>query len=97
MFLNTERCKTYHSQKCGPGFTSQQKYEHTNLNSRHPEPPDFFQPAPDSCCSKKKRTVSYSVGDLEGFILDPDPALNFPSSGSMRIQIRMLPIFIKYI
>ena len=33
-------------------------------------------------------SVIGSVADPEWFIPDPDPALNFPSSGSMRIRIR---------
>ena len=38
-----------------------------------------------------------SVADPEWFILDPDPALNFPSSGSrQKFLIRIQPILIKY-
>ena len=37
--------------------------------------------------------VTISVVDPKLFIPDPDPALNFPSSGSMRIRIQ--PILIR--
>ena len=39
--------------------------------------------------------ITTSVVDPELFIPDQDPALNFPSSGSMRIRVQ--PIFLKYI
>ena len=34
---------------------------------------------------EKSNCKNVSVADPEGFTPDPDPALNFPSSGSMRL------------